>query len=66
MSVRLPWHRRRARIRETHRAIAKQDRLSEAIDYQIQEATAVNAKARERLERNHLTELFEGIIIGKA
>lgn len=46
--------------------MAKQDRLSDAIDYQIAEANAVNRSAGERLERNHLTELFEGIIGGRA
>jgi hypothetical protein len=49
---------REERIAEARRAIAKQERLGRAIEWQRQEAADVSSWARKRLEANHLTELF--------
>lgn len=56
--VRVHTRRRRARIEESEAALRKQERLGAIIDWQRQEAAEVSAWARERLEMNHLTELF--------
>lgn len=59
------WKRRRDRLAESRDALARQERLGEYIDLQRQEAAEVSAWARRRLEVNHLTSLFEGIIQGR-
>lgn len=52
------WRRRRARIEESEAALRRQERLGEYIELQQQEAAEVSSWARERLELNHLTEMF--------
>jgi hypothetical protein len=51
-------HERNRRLEEARAALARQERLGEVIDWQRAEAAEVSAWARERLQLNHLTELF--------
>ncbi|GAA1790224.1 hypothetical protein GCM10009795_039910 [Nocardioides hankookensis] len=50
--------RRRARLEENRRAIAKQERLAPYVELQKQEAQELGDWARDRLRQNHLTQLF--------
>lgn len=56
------WQRHRDarddRLEESREAIRKQERLGDVIEWQRQEAAAVAEWARDRLQRNHLTDLF--------
>jgi len=53
------WRSRRKQVEESREAIKKSDRLGPAIELQRQEALGVSKWARERLDRNHLTQIFE-------
>lgn len=53
-----PWQRRRRQIEESREAIRRQERLGEIIEWQRAEAAEIGKWARERLEANHLTDLF--------
>ena len=55
----MKWLRRRRKHTEESRvAIEKQERLGKVIEWQAAEAREMSEWARDRLRRNHLTDLF--------
>lgn len=52
------WRDRQARIEENQRAVERQERLAEYVEMESQKAQELGDWARDRLRRNHLSQLF--------
>ncbi len=53
------WRDRRRRIAAAEAELRKQERIGEAITFYADEAAEIGTWARDRLEANHLTQLFK-------
>lgn len=56
------WRDRSRRIEASEAKLRKSERLEPAIDFYAAEAADISEWARDRLEANHLTRLFEKTI----